>query len=484
MTGKYSDTRNLTMLADFYEFVMANGLLAQDRGKTVTYFDMFFRGLPDGGGFAITAGLEQLIESLQNLRFNKTDIEYLRNKGFHPDFIEYLTDFEFCCDIWAVPEGTPVFPGEPLVTVRGPAVQAQFIESIILLCINHQTLIATKANRIVRAAQGREVYEFGTRRAHGADAALFGARAAYIGGCTGTSCTPAELRFGIPAAATMTHSWVQMFDNEKEAFIAFAEEYPDNCSLLVDTYDTLKSGIPNALEVFRDYVAAKGFRPKAIRIDSGDLAYLSRKARRMLDEAGFSDCEIVASNSLDEYIIRDMVSQGAKVDTFLVGERLITSASSPVFGGVYKLSAVETEGKIKPCIKLSENVTKITIPCFKKLWRLFDRDSGKAIADLLTLADEEIDENEAYELFDPDYTWKRKTVTNFIARPLQKKIFDKGKPVYDSPDVHQIREYCAEQIDSLWEEVLRFENPHNYYVDLSQKLWDEKKSLIDSITGR
>jgi len=473
--------RNLTMLVDFYELTMADGYLASGFKDTIAYFDMFFRNTPDAGGFAVMAGVEQLIEYLEGLRFTKEDIDFLRGKGFKGEFLDYLENFAFACDVWAVPEGTPVFPGEPVVTVRGPVIQAQFIETMLLLCINHQSLIATKANRIARAAQGKAVMEFGSRRAQGFDAAVYGARAAYIGGCIGSSCTLAQRSMGVPALGTMAHSWIQMFDTELEAFCAFAREYPENCSLLVDTYNTLKSGIPNAIEAFNREVVPKGFRPGAVRIDSGDIAYLSRKVRKMLDEAGFPDCSIIASNSLDEYIIRDMLNQGAMVDTFGVGERLITSASSPVFGGVYKLSAVEREGRIEPKIKLSENVTKITTPCFKKVWRLFDRDSGKAIADLITLADEEINENEPYELFDPDYTWKRKTVSNFVARPLLHKIFENGKCVYERPCLEDIKVYCSQQVDTLWEEVLRFENPHNYYIDLSQVLWDEKKKLIDGL---
>ncbi len=477
-------SRNLTMLVDFYELTMANGYFASGIKDAVAYFDLFFRSTPDSGGFAVMAGVEQMIEYLEGLHFTSEDIEFLRGKGFNEDFLAYLADFEFVCDIWAVPEGTPVFPGEPIVTVRGPVIQAQFIETMLLLCINHQSLIATKANRIARAAQGRAIMEFGARRAHSFDAAVYGARAAYIGGCAGSSCTIAEQLSGVPALGTMAHSWIQMFDSELEAFCAYAREYPDKCSLLVDTYNTLKSGIPNAVEAFNREVLPKGFRPESVRIDSGDIAYISRKVRKMLDEAGFPDCAIVASNALDEYIIRDMLNQGAKVDTFGVGERLITSASSPVFGGVYKLSAVERDGKIEPKIKISENVTKITMPCFKKVWRLFDRDTGKAIADLITIAGEEIDENEPYELFDPDYTWKRKTVKNFVARPLLHQIFKAGKCIYDRPGLDDIKAYCSQQVDTLWEEVLRFENPHNYYVDLSQALWDEKNRMIDKLKYR
>ncbi len=477
-------TRNLTMLVDFYELTMANGYLTSDLKDTIAYFDMFFRSAPDAGGYAIMAGVEQLIEYLEGLKFTRRDIDFLREKGFDDIFLRYLEHFEFACDVWAVPEGTPIFPGEPIVTVRGPVIQAQFIETMLLLCINHQSLIATKANRIARAAQGRVVCDFGARRAHGFDAAVYGARAAYIGGCQGSSNTLAELDMGIPVFSSMAHSWVQMFESELEAFCAFARQYPDNCTLLVDTYNTLKSGLPNAIAAFEKELVPRGCRPKAVRIDSGDIAYLSRKVRRMLDDAGFPDCKIIASNALDEYIIQDMISQGAKVDIFGVGERLITSASSPVFGGVYKLCATERDGVMQSKIKISENVTKITTPCFKKVWRLFDRDTGKAIADLISLADEQLNENEPYELFDPDYTWKRKTVTNFVARPLLHRIFKKGKCVYDRPSLEDIAAYCTQQVDTLWEEVLRFEKPHNYYVDLSQALWNEKQAIIGEFTGR
>lgn len=471
-------TENLTMLTDFYELTMANGYFVNGLADTVACFDMFFRRVPDDGGFAIMAGVEQLAEYLDNLKFTDEDIECLRRKGFNDKFLDYLKNFEFKCDVWAIPEGTPIFPGEPIVTVKGPIIQAQFIETMLLLCINHQSLIATKANRIVRAAQGRGVMEFGSRRAQGAQGAIYGARAAYIAGCVGSACTIAQRDYGVPALGTMAHSWVQMFDSELEAFCAYAREYPENCTLLVDTYNVLKSGIPNAIEAFKRELLPRGYRPKGIRIDSGDITYLSKKARKMLDDAGFADCEIVASNSLDEYIIRDMLIQGAKVDSFGVGERLVTAASSPVFGGVYKLCAIEKDGKLIPKIKISENVTKITTPCFKKTWRLFDRDTGKAIADVITLFDEVIDENEPYELFDPDHIWKRKMVSNFVARPLLRQIFKNGKCVYQKKPIDEIRNYCSEQVDTLWEEVLRFENPHKYYVDISQKLWDEKNILI------
>lgn len=471
--------RNLTMLTDFYEITMANGYFKNGVGNKITQFDMFFREVPDNGGFAIMAGVEQLADYLSNLSFNEEDIKYLKGKGFCDDFLDYLRNFEFCCDVWCVPEGTPIFPYEPIVTVRGPAIQAQFIETMVLISINHQSLVATKANRIVRSAQGRPVMEFGSRRSQGYDGAIYGARAAYIGGCTGTACTISDREFGVKALGTMAHSWVQLFDSELDAFCAYAREYPDNCTLLVDTYNVLKSGVPNAIEAFKREVLPRGYRPKGIRIDSGDITYLTRKARKMLDDAGFEDCGIVASNSLDEYIIRDMLLQGAQIDSFGVGERLITASSAPVFGGVYKLCAVEGNGsEMIPKIKISENVAKVTIPGAKKLWRLYDKESGKAIADLITLEDETIDETKPYELFDRDFTWKRKIIENYTARPLLEPLFENGKCVYKYPKLDDIRNYCLEQVDTLWDEVLRFENPHNYYVDLSQRLWDLKDSLL------
>lgn len=472
------DSRNLTMLTDFYELTMANGYFKNGFKDTIAYFDMFFRTIPDGGGYVIMAGVEQLVDYFRNLSFSKEDIDYLRGKGFSEDFLDYLANFRFACDVWTVPEGTPIFPGEPIVKVKGPVIQAQFVETMVLLTINHQSLIATKANRVVRAAQGRAVMEFGSRRAQGFDGAVYGARAAYIGGCAGTACTISDEMFGTPALGTMAHSWVQLFDSEYDAFKAYAEEYPDACTLLVDTYNVLHSGVPNAIKVFGEVLAPMGKRPKGIRIDSGDIAYLSRKARKMLDDAGYPDCSIVASNSLDEYIIRDMLLQGAKVDSFGVGERLITSSSSPVLGGVYKLCAVEKDGEIIPKIKLSENVQKITTPGNKRVYRLYDRESGKAAADLITLASETVDDSRPYELFDPDFTWKRKTLTNYTARELLEPLFRKGECVYKERNIEEIKSYCREQIDTLWDEVTRFENPHNYYVDLSQQLWDVKHELL------
>lgn len=470
---------NLTMLADFYEITMANGYFENGWMDKIAYFDMFFRKVPDNGGYAIMAGVEQLITYLKNLKFSGADIEYLRSRNqFSEDFLKYLSKFEFSCDVWAVPEGTPIFPNEPVVVVKGPVIQAQFIETMVLLTINHQSLIATKANRIVRAADGRAVMEFGSRRAQGYDGAIYGARAAYIGGCVGTACTIAEREFNIPALGTMAHSWIQMFPNELDAFRAYARTYPDDCTLLVDTYNVLKSGVPNAIKAFNEELVPRGFRPKGIRIDSGDITYLSKAARKLLDDAGFTDCKIVASNSLDEFIIRDILTQGAQIDSFGVGERLITSKSEPVFGGVYKLVAIEENGSIVPKIKLSENVGKVTNPGFKQIYRLYDTKSGKAIADVLTSIDEVINDKEPYEIFDPEYTWKRKTLTCFRAEKLLVKIFDGGKCIYESPEVRQIKAFCAEQVENLWDEVKRFENPHNYYVDLSPELWNIKQSLL------
>ena len=466
---------NLTMLTDFYEITMANGYFEAGKADDIAYFDMFFRKVPDGGGFAIMAGLEQLIDYLKNLEFTADDIEYLRGTGlFCEEFLQYLSTFEFKCDVWAVPEGTPIFPHEPLIVVRGPVMQAQFIETMILLTINHQSLIATKANRIVRAAKGRAVMEFGTRRAHGGDAAIYGARAAYIGGCAGTACAIADRDYGIKALGTMAHSWVQMFPDEYTAFKKYAEIYPTNCTLLVDTYNVLKSGVPAAIKVFQEV------KPQnmGIRIDSGDVTYLTKKARKMLDDAGLQDCKIVVSNSLDEYIIRDVILEGACIDSFGVGERLITAKSEPVFGGVYKLAALETNGELIPKIKISENVEKITNPGFKELYRLYDKDSGKALGDVLCVAGEKIDESEPYEIFDPNAVWKRTTLTNFEVRDLHVPIFREGKCVYESPSIEEIKQYCKDQIDTLWDETLRLENPQTYYVDLSEKLWDMKHALL------
>ena len=455
--------RNLTLLTDFYELTMGNGYLENGLADTVCCFDLYFRKVPDNGGFAVMCGLEQAINYIKKLSFTDEDIAYLRDKKiFSEKFLDYLRNFKFSCDVWAIPEGTPVFPNEPLVIVKGPAIQAQLMETMLLLCINHQCLIATKAARIVKAADGRAVMEFGSRRAQGSDGAIYGARAAYIGGCAGTACTISDKEMGTPALGTMAHSWVQMFDSELDA-----------CLLLVDTYNVLKSGIPNAIKVFNE-LRAEGHEPAGIRIDSGDITYLSRKARKMLDDAGFPNAKICISNSLDEYIIEDILRQGACIDSFGVGE--------PVFGGVYKLTAVEKDGQIIPKIKLSENVTKITTPDFKELWRFYDKTTGKAIADLITCYGEEVDDTKPYTIFDPEHPYKKKTVTDFTAKKLLVQIFDKGECVYESPSATEIRDFCREQIGTLWSEVTRFENPHEYYVDLSKKLWDKKNDLLNEMS--
>lgn len=473
------DKKNLTMLADYYEFTMANGYLKNNMEEKIGYFDMFFRSIPDDGGFAIMAGVQQLIDYLKTLSFDEEDIEYFKGKGiFSEKFLDYLRNFKFSCDVWAVPEGTPIFPREPIVVVRGPVVQAQLVETMILLTINHQSLIATKANRIVRAADGRSVIEFGSRRAQGYNGAIQGARAAYIGGCIGTANTIVDRDFGIPALGTMAHSWVQMFPTEIDAFRAYAKTYPQNCTLLVDTYNTLKDGIPNAIKVFDEEVVPKGFRPKGIRIDSGDIAYLSKEARKMLDDAGYHDVQIMASSSLDEFVIKDLVTQGARVDSFGVGERLITAKSEPIFGGVYKLVAVEDKGILEPKIKISNNVEKITTPGFKQIYRFYDRATDTPMADVITLHDERVPEDGPYEIFHPLFTWKRKTLKDYYTRPLLVQLFKEGKSVYESPSVHEIRDFCSREVENLWDEVKRFERPHEYFVDLSQELWDIKDRML------
>lgn len=471
---------NMTMLCDFYELTMGNGYLKAGFQDRITYFDVYFRSVPDGGGFAIAAGLEQLIDYIEDLHFDEQDIEYLRSKGiFCEEFLDYLRNFRFTGDIYAVPEGTPVFPKEPMIIVRAPAIEAQLLETFTLLTINHQSLVATKANRIVRAAKGKAVMEFGSRRAQGSTAAIDGARAAYLAGCCGTACTISDELYGTPALGTMAHAWVQMFDTEYDAFATYCKLYPGNATLLVDTYDTLKSGIPNAIRAFNDVLRPMGVTNCGIRLDSGDLAYLTRKARKMLDDAGWESCKITVSNSLDEYLIQDLWLQDAKIDAFGVGERMITAKSEPVFGGVYKLVAVEnTEGEIIPKIKISENVGKITTPHFKKLYRFYGRDTGKAITDYLCVYDETVDDSCNLEIFDPEATWKRKEVYNFEARELLVPIYKNGKLVYKRPSMEELRAYCASQIETLWDEVKRFDNPHRYYVDLSQKLYDIKQSLL------
>ena len=487
MEYNWREEKNLSMLTDFYELTMSNGYFQNRMKDKIAVFDMFFRRIPDEGGFAICAGLEQLIAYLKNLHFSPEDISYFRSKKiFDEAFLDYLAHFEFTCDVWAMKEGTPMFPNEPIGIVRGPMIQAQLGETMVLLTINFPSLIATKANRMVRAAQGKPISEFGSRRAQGYDGAVLGARAAYIGGCTSTACVLADRIYGIPAVGTMAHSWVQVFDSEYEAFREYARLYPDNCVLLVDTYNVLKSGVPNAIKVFNEVILPTGNRPKAIRIDSGDISYLSKRARKMLDDAGFPDVKIMASNSLDEYIIRELYIQDAKVDAFGIGERLITSKSDPVFGGVYKLVAVQQpDGSYQPKIKVSETLEKIINPHFKMLYRFFSKDTGKAMADYVTLHDEKVEVDEAHPItiFDPIATWKKKTFDKVEVRPMLVPIFEKGQCVYQSPSIHEIRAYCLEQVDLLWDEVKRFEHPHRYYVDLSEKLWNIKNQMLADVNS-
>ncbi len=468
--------------ADYNCLTSAEGLLSADMADVLVTYDMFFRELPDSGGFAVMSGLHQLIEKLSALSFSEEELENLKELGFSDKLVDYLRNFRFSCDVYAMPEGTPVFPNEPIVKIQGPAIQAQLIETLLLNTVNHETLIATKANRVVRAAQGRKVFESGARRAHGFDAAIDGARAAFVGGVNATTLYPASRKYDIPLVTMMGHGWVQLFDNELEAFKAYLEEHGEEGALLVDTYDTLDSGIKNAIEAFNAVLIPKGLRPAGVIIDSGDMTYLSKRARRMLDEAGFPDCDIYASNSLDETLIKDMLNQGAKIDGFIVGEKLLTSSSSPVLGGVYKLCETERDGVKTPAIMVSNNVNKITTPCSKRVWRLFDMESGKAIADVLTLDSESIGDEKTYSLFDPDFTWKRKTVDNFVAREMLVEVFKDGECVYKAPSLEDVRAYCNEQVSALWEEVARFENPHKYYVDFSGKLWGIKQALIEKIT--
>ena len=484
--GMWSDRTNMSMLTDFYELTMANGYLDNDCGNTVVYFDAFFINIPENGGYAVMAGIEQVIDYLSNLSFSEADLEFLmKNYHFSDKFIKYLRDFSFTCDVWAIPEGTVVFPGEPLIKVRGPVIQAQLLETALLCTINHQTLIATKTARIVRAAEGRPIMEFGARRAQGFDASVLGARAAYIAGAAGTSCTICGQQFNIPLSGTMAHSWVMLFDNEFDSFAAYAKTYPKATLLLVDTYDVLRSGIPNAIRCAKEILEPMGERLKGIRIDSGDLTYMTQQARQMLDAAGLTDCKITVSNALDEYLIRDLINQGACIDSFGVGERLITSKAEPVFGGVYKISATEDEnGNVIPKMKISENAEKVTNPCSKKIVRFYDEATGKAMADVIMTADEKVPDGSAYEIFDPLQTWKSKMVENYRTRELLVKIFDGGKLVYEKPPIEDIRAYCTKEIDSLWDSVKRFENPHKYYVDLSPKLWKIKDDILRSYKHR
>ena len=477
---------NLTMLCDYYELTMGNGYWKADMSDRITYFDVFFRSIPDSGGFAIAAGLEQIVDYVRNLHFSEEDLAYLRGRGmFDEGFLDYLKNFRFHGDIWAIPEGTPIFPGEPIITVRAPAIEAQLLETYMLLEFNHQSLIATKANRVCRAAEGRTVLEFGSRRAQGITGAVTGARAAFIGGCAGTACTVSDQIYGVPAAGTMAHSWVQMFDSEYDAFEHYCRTYPDNAVLLVDTFDTLRSGVPNAIRAFNNILKPLGIKKCGIRLDSGDMAWLTKRAREMLDEAGWTECRITVSNSLDERLIRDLIRQGAKIDSFGVGERLITSKSEPVFGGVYKLCAVEDkDGHRIPKIKISENIGKITNPDFKKLYRFYNRETGKAEADYICLREENVDDTKPLTICDPIARWKSKVMENYRAVELQVPIFRSGELVYELPTLPEIKQYCAQQLQTLWPEVMRFDNPHQYYVDLSEKLMALKDEMLHNAGRR
>ncbi len=472
------DNRKLTMLMDFYELTMANGYFVDNKHNEVAVFDVFFRSIPDKGGYAIFAGLEQVIDYIKDLKFGKEELAYLASKNiFDPKFLKYLETFKFTADVYAMKEGTPIFPHEPIMVVKGPILECQLIETMILLTINHQSLIATKSARIVYAAKGRSVIEFGARRAHGYDASIFGARAAYISGVVGTSNTYVDFKYQIPALGTMAHSYIQSYKTEYDAFKAYALTYPDACVLLVDTYNTLKQGIPNAIRVQKEVLDPLGKTLKGIRLDSGDLTYLTIEARKMLDEAGLKDCKITVSNSLDEYLIKELIHQGAQIDTFGVGERLVTARSEAVFGGVFKLSAIEVDKVLTPKIKISENVQKTTTPGFKQVYRFYDQNC-MAVADVMTLFDEQIDETKPYHLFDPNFPWKSKQVENYHVKPLLIPIFEKGKLVYDKPSLDEIRAHHKKEFNALWPEILRLENPHEYYVDLSEALWKLKQDLI------
>ncbi|MBP3371006.1 MAG: nicotinate phosphoribosyltransferase [Clostridia bacterium] len=471
--------RNLTMMTDFYQLTMMQGYLDNGMADNIAVFDMFFRKRDDGQiTYAVMAGVEQLCEYIENLHFTSEDIEYLRSQNvFNEAFLQRLSNLKFTGELYAVPEGTPVFPGEPLVRVRAPLFEAQLIETALLNIINHQTLIATKASRVVYAAKGGTVLEFGLRRAQGPDAGNYGARAAIIGGCRATSNVLVGSMFDVPVSGTHAHSWVMSFPDELSAFRAYAKTFPNACLLLVDTYDTLKSGVPNAITVFKELRAA-GHEPLGIRLDSGDLAYLSIEARKMLDEAGFPKAKICASSDLDENVIQDLLTQGARIDTWGVGTRMITSDACPALGGVYKLVAEYVDGKIVPKIKKSENPAKVTNPGIKKVFRIFDNDTGRALADLITLEDEVIDESKDLEIFDPIDTWKRKTIDNYHVRELLVPIFKDGRRVYELPTLKEICEYSKVELSALWDTYRRLNRPHIYKVDLSQKLYDMKMQLL------
>jgi len=472
---------NEAMLLDFYELTMANGYLEAGRKDEVVYFDLFFRKTPDQGGYALFAGLDTIIDYIVNLKFNEEDIAFLKTKdAFSDDFIDYLKDFSFTGDIYAFKEGSVIFPNEPILTIKAPIIEAQILETYLLQVVNHQTLIATKASRIQYASKDKIVLEMGARRAHGLSSSLNGAKAAYIGGVKATSNILADQIYGVPSGGTMAHSWVQMFESEYEAFKEYARIYPNKSTFLVDTYDTLKSGVPNAIKVIKDVLLPKGVQSFSIRIDSGDLTYLSKKARQMLDDAGLENCTITVSNSLDERLIKDLLAQGAPIDIFGVGERLITAKSDPVFGSVYKLAAIERDGEIIPKIKVSENIEKITTPHFKTIYRVVD-EQGRFEADLIALHHETFDTSKPLTIFDPINTWKKKTFETYDLIKMHEKIFENGKLIYDRPSVEDIRSHANDQLNALWPEVRRFDFPHKYYVDLSEELWTVKNQMLKDI---
>lgn len=480
----FRDKRNLSLVMDFYELTMSQCYFNSEQRNRIVTFDLFYRRNPDSGGYAVFAGLEEIIGYIQNLHFEDSDIAYLRSlHKFSEEFLDYLRHFIFTGDIYAIKEGTPVFPYEPLIRVKANIIEAQLLETAMLLCVNHQTLIATKAKRIVKAAQGRAIMEFGARRAHNFDAANFGARAAYIGGVAGTATTYAGQKFDMPVLGTMAHSFVQSFDSEYEAFLAYAKTYPDNCTVLLDTYNTLQSGLVNAIRVAKEYLEPNGYRLQGVRIDSGDMAYLSKQIRKVLDEADMQDCNIVISNSLDEYLIQSLISQGAQINSMGVGENLVCSKSTPVFGGVYKMSAIQEGETMIPKIKVSENIEKVTNPGYKDLYRIYDKESGKAVGDIMTLHEETIDPGQDLTIYHQMNSWKYKTIpaNSYTIRPLLEPIFLDGKLVYDVPDLKQIRAYSEQEFSHMWDEILRFEFPQIYYVDLSKKLLDLKLKMLEDV---
>lgn len=480
----FRDERNLSLVMDFYELTMSQCYFNSDNRERIVTFDLFYRKNPDEGGYAVFAGLEEVIGYIQNLHFEDEDIAYLRSlHKFSEPFLDYLRHFIFTGDIYAIKEGTPVFPYEPLIRVKAKIIDAQLIETAMLLCINHQTLIATKARRIVKAAKGRAIMEFGARRAHNFDSANYGARAAYIGGVAGTATTYAGQKFGMPVLGTMAHSFVQSFDSEYEAFLAYAKTYPDSCTVLLDTYDTLNSGLINAIRVAKDYLEPNGYRMQGVRIDSGDMAYLSKKIRKALDDAGMEDCNIVVSNSLDEYLIKSLIDQGAQINSMGVGENLVCSKSAPVFGGVYKMSSVYENGTMIPKIKVSENIEKVTNPGFKDLYRIYDKESNKAIGDLMTIHGEHIDPSQDLTIYHQMNSWKKKTIPggSYIIKDLLEPIFVEGNLVYEVPKLEEIRAYSEQEFDRMWDEILRFEYPQTYYVDLSKQLLDLKLKMLEDV---